>query len=456
MDVIVAEEIRIKACDYSTQKHFENLLTFANPDYYKKQAMGRWTGNTPEQVVLFEKDGNDLILPFGMLSEIFKMRSRFREIKNEIGERSAVDFRSRISLYEYQQTALNDAVRYRNGIIVAPCGAGKTMIGLQIAAEIGLRTLWLTHTQDLLNQSMERAKQVFDLDADDIGTITAGKVNLGKVITFATVQTACKINLEKYKNEFGCVIVDECHRVSGTPTKITMFSRVLSQICARYKFGLTATPKRSDGLTKCMFALIGEKIAEIEKSAVETTCPIQVEFVKTEYQPNYANILNYDGTINFADYISDVAQDEDRNKLIADVVSQKSGTILILTDRVSHEKELARILAHGRPGIAARCLSIEKKADRKQILDDFRLKKFKVLIATYALAKEGLDIPTLDVVVLATPQKNEGTVVQSVGRVGRKAIGKDHGTVIDFVDDCVLFDNMATKRRRIYAKNGWL
>ena len=451
---IVGADIRIRDCPFSIRRYFEEKLTFSNPDFYKKQAMGRWTGNTPEQIVLYERNGRDLILPFGMLPEVFRMRNKFSQIESEIGERQRVEYHSKINLYDYQETALKSAIRKRQGVVVAPCGAGKTMLGLQLAATIGLKTLWLTHTQDLLNQSMNKAIEVYGLSEGDIGTITGGKIDIGNVITFATVQTACKIDLKKYRDAWGCVIVDECHRVSGTPTRVTMFSRVLSEVSARYKFGLTATPKRSDGLTLCMFALLGEKVAEIQKTEVSTTCPVEVRFVETNYQPDYTEILNTDGTINYAAYINDVSTDKERNRQIAEEISKLDGTVLVLTDRVKHEALIARELRDF--SIDARKLSYEKKDGRQKMLNDLRDKRYKVLIATYALAKEGLDIPTLDNLVLATPQKSEGTVVQSVGRVARKADGKEFGVVLDVVDDCVMFDRMARSRKRIYKKNGWI
>lgn len=456
MRAIVGADITIRKCTPAMAKYFVDKLTFGNPDYYKRLNAGRWVGNTPERIRLYVRDGDCLIIPFGMLPDVFKLHEQFENIENITEASKTVCFKSNIKLYGYQQEALKAALMKRQGVIVAPCGAGKTMIGLQLAAEIGQKTLWLTHTQDLLNQSKNRAEEMFDLQKGDVGTITAGKVDIGKLITFATVQTACKIDLERYKHTWGCVIVDECHRVSGTPTQVTMFSKVLSNLAARYKYGLTATPKRSDGLTQCMFSLLGEKVAEIDKSQVATTCPVMIRFVETEYKPDYDVITNPDGTINYSEYITNVSQDCERNKLIADTVKVLNGTVLVLTDRVEHERSLAEALASGTNATVARKLSYAKKSERKEMLDGLRRKEYKVMIATYALAKEGLDIPSLDNIVFATPQKNESTVVQSVGRVARSATGKTHGTVVDIVDDCVLFDRMATQRKRIYKRNGWL
>ena len=109
-----------------------------------------------------------------------------------------------------------------------PCGSGKTQTALEMVARLGKRTLWLTHTQDLLTQSMNRAKSCFNLPLSEYGTITAGKVNVGNAITFATVQTMCNIDLKQLKDCFDVIIVDECHKCVGTPTNMMMFYKVLN------------------------------------------------------------------------------------------------------------------------------------------------------------------------------------------------------------------------------------
>ena len=244
MDVVVGENIVIRNCTEEMRSFFTRKLTFDNPEYFKKLNSGRWVGNTPQKVTLVQRNGDNLIIPFGMLPEIFGRKRLFSGIYNSINtSTNNFDYKSSIEPYDYQENAIAEAIKARQGIIVAPCGAGKTQIGLEIAARLGGRTLWLTHTTDLLNQSMSRAESCFDLEDSDYGTITAGKVNIGKVITFATVQTLSNVDLVRLKDEWDVVIVDECHHVVGTPTQVMMFYRVISNLRARYKYGLTATPK---------------------------------------------------------------------------------------------------------------------------------------------------------------------------------------------------------------------
>lgn len=463
MKAIVGEEIVLEDFTPEAEKFFEDKLTFSNPEYYKKVGMGKWAGNTPEKIRLIQRRGNNLIVPYGMLPIVFQNSKQFESIysRNLCASSGIFDYESEIKTYEYQEEAVQTALRKRQGVIVAPCGSGKTMIGLEIAARIGGRTLWLTHTQDLLNQSKDRALSCFGMSERKFGTITGGKVDIGEAITFATVQTMSKIDLEKVRDCFDVVITDECHHVAGSPTKIMMFWRVISNLSARYKFGLTATPKRSDGLTPCMYALIGPKIYEIGQEEVSgATCPVDVTIRKTHYFPDLDKVLMPDGTLSYSRFINEIVRDRARNDMIVADIAERCGrneTCIVLTDRIEHIEILKRKLDE--KGISASSLSAASskraKSEREFALYALRQKQTNVLIATYALAKEGLDVQNLDNIIFATPQKNETIVTQSAGRVARKADGKEIGHIIDYEDAFDMLASWQRKRNRIYNKLGF-
>ena len=441
-----------------------NTLTFDNPDFLKKEAMGKWTGNTLRKIVLFERDGNNLLLPFGTCKAIYKhFKNSFNIVKPLFSPIRPQNYRSHINLYDYQKNAVEIILRAKNGILVAPCGSGKTQMGLEAVARIGGKTLWLTHTTDLLTQSMNRAKQCFGLPASEYGTITAGKVNVGNTLTFATVQTASNIDLSQYRDEWDCVVVDECHKCVGSPTRMMMFYKVLSALSARYKIGLTATPYRADGLERCMFALLGDIIHKVPQSAVAgNTVPVRVKFVSTNYTPCIDNITDGDGTLNYAKLISDITENVKRNEVIIQQIfeASRNGAVLVLSDRINHLEDLETEITMYSPynikcarlGIASTKAEKERRA---RILTDLNNGLLNVVFATYKLAKEGLDVPNLRTVVFATPQKDKTTVVQSAGRVARKADGKEFGTVIDFSDDFGLLRGYEKKRRGYYKKNSY-
>ena len=299
MNFILANKVIIEDPTPEILAYCKSTLSFPNPDYLKREEKGKWTGNTQREIVLYERAGNRLYLPFGICKDVYlRFKKDITRVNVRICPLRARKYDSHINLYGYQQNAVEAVLRAKNGILVAPCGSGKTQMGLEAVARIGGKTLWLTHAQDLLNQSMNRAKSCFGLAPTEYGTITAGKVNVGNTITFATVQTASKIDLTQYRDEWDCIIVDEAHRAVGTPTQMMMFYRVLSALSARFKLGLTATPYRADGLERCMFALLGDVIHEVPQSAVAgNTVPVRVKFVDTGYKPDVDKITDGDGTL---------------------------------------------------------------------------------------------------------------------------------------------------------------
>ena len=440
----------------------KSTLSFPNPDYIKREEKGKWTGNTQREIVLYERAGNRLYIPFGECQKVYRrFKNDITRLDVRICPLRARKYDSRINLYGYQQNAVEAVLRAKNGILVAPCGSGKTQMGLEAVARIGGKTLWLTHTTDLLTQSMNRAKQCFGLPASEYGTITAGKVNVGNTLTFATVQTASNIDLSQYRDEWDCIVVDECHKCVGSPTQMMMFYRVLSALSARYRIGLTATPYRADGLERCMFALLGDIIHEVPQSAVAgNTVPVRVKFIDTGYKPDVDKITDGDGTLNYAKLISDITENKDRNAVIVGEIQRaaQNGGVLVLSDRLQHldvmEKQLCAVLPYrtARLGIASTKAEKERRA---RILTDLNNGALNVVFATYKLAKEGLDVPNLRTVVFATPQKDKTTVIQSAGRVARKADGKDFGMVIDFSDAFGLLYGYEKKRRGYYKKNSY-
>lgn len=450
MKAIVDKQITILNPTQQARSELKQLLEFPNPEYAKKEQMGKWTGGIPRTLSLIKSYADSIVIPFGMLWWVFRNVS-VQDLENhaQADGIGSFGYGTTIVPYPYQEDAIRAAISKRNGVIVAPCGSGKTQIGLEIIRRLGGRALWLTHTEDLLKQSMERAKSTLDLPETDYGTITAGKVNVGKVITFATVQTMVNIDLAEQSRLYDIVIVDEAHHIVGTPTRMQMFYKVVSALAARYKFGLTATPRRQDGLIGCMYAVLGEQLYEITRQQVkEHTCPVRVHFQNTSYSPDFAAFTDADGTLNYNNLVTDLCGNKLRNERILDDVRNIPGASLVLTDRVSHVKYIADELGDDAIELSAK----SRKDVRKAALDAIRSGEKRVLVATYALAREGLDLPNLCNVFMTTPQKNETTVVQSAGRVERKFPGKEYGNVYDYVDDFGIAVGWSRKRAGFYKK----
>lgn len=430
-------------------------LVLVNPDYQKKVRMHLWVGDTPKQLFLYSMNGNDLILPFGCLRSILPLLEG--DWKKLYRNPVKVDFGGKVPLYEYQEEAVAVMLINHYGILQSPAGSGKTQMGIALAAALGVKTLWLTHTKDLLNQSKARAAQY--INPDLLGTITEGKVDIGQSMTFATIQTMCKVDLEQYRDEWDCIIVDECHRVSGTPTAVTQFSKVLNSLRARHKYGLSATVHRADGLIKATYAMIGEVVWTVPDEAVKSRVMTVHVHPKGTGVCMSASFLNSDGTVNYARLISYLTELEARNKFILDDLKENRDHYnLVLSERVGHLKELYSLLP---PALKAQAAVIDgsmtskaKKAEREQAIEDMRTGRKRYLFATYALAKEGLDIPRLDRLFLTTPQKDYAVIVQSVGRVARTFKDKQQPIVYDYVDNIRSLLKSYKQRCTSYRKCG--
>lgn len=432
-------------------------LTIANPDYAKKARMHFWLGNTPKVLNLYEQIGDKLILPFGILRNLpdfVKQEAVF--VSNFATTHDFSYGGADIPLYDYQKAAVDAVASQQYGILQSPAGSGKTQMGIALVKKFGKRALWLTHTIDLLRQSKERAERYMDKKC--IGTITEGKVNIGSGITFATIQTMCKLNLSHYKDMWDIIIVDECHRCSGTPTSVTQFYKVLNSLSARHKIGLSATVHRSDGMIKATYALLGNVIYTVpDKSVGDKIMKVGIIPIRTGVTIN-RKCINTDGTLNYTKLISYLTENLVRDEIIISTLKLNAGkSCLILSDRLGHLEHLMNWLPENLRKdavmVSGRMTTKKSKAEREQAIEDMRNGKKKYLFATYSLAKEGLDIPRLERLFLTTPQKDYAVVTQSIGRIARVYEGKSESIVYDFVDDIAYLIKSYKKRCTTYRKN---
>lgn len=451
----IGAKLYIHDASEEIEKWCKDNLELPNPDYAKKKRMNMWVGKTPKTIVLYARNGDCLELPFGCLRDVLPMLGK--NINTMFSKPSQVNIEAHVPLYDYQTEAVGAMIKAKGGILCAPAGSGKTRSGIAIMCTLKRKALWITHTSDLLLQSKNAAREF--VDDSLLGTITNGKVEIGSFITFATVQTLCNIDLLQYRDEWDVIIVDECHRVAGSPTSVTQFSKVLNSLRARYKFGLSATVHRADGLIMATHSLLGKVSHTVPESAVRgkivpvTVIPVSTGVgISTEY-------MNPDGTTNHAKLISYLTERYDRNEVILDTLIQNNEhSNLILSDRVAHLSELFNALPEDIKQFAAvidgKMQSKAKKSERAQAIEDMRTGKKKYLFATYSLAKEGLDIPRLDRLYLATPQKDYAVIVQSIGRIARRFDGKEQPIAYDFVDNIRSLQKAYKTRCTSYRKCG--
>lgn len=429
-------------------------LVIANPEYAKKARMNLWLGNTPKMLYLYEIRGDTLVLPFGVLRSLPKSITDKALFVSEFATPIEVDYDTSVPLYDYQEEAVNAMIAAKYGILQSAAGSGKTQMGIALAVKLKRRTLWLCHTLDLIRQSKERAELY--MSEDLIGTITEGKVSLGKGITFATIQTMCKLDLPQYRDYWDCIITDEVHRVSGSPTAVTQYQMVLNSLSARHKYGLSATVHRADGMIQATYALVGKVAHQVPDEAVaDKIMKVGIYPVGTGIEIS-REALNTDGTLNYTKLITYLTGNRTRNELIASCIERRPS--LILSDRLNHLEEIMSLLPEDMQKdavmVSGKMTSKAGKAKREQAISDMRSGRKKYLFATYSLAKEGLDIPCLERLYMATPQKDYAIVTQSIGRIARTFEGKADPIAYDFVDNIGYLVKSYKKRCSTYRKNG--
>lgn len=291
---------------------------------------------------------------------------------------------------------------------------------LEIAKRIGYKTLIICEKKEILNQFIGYCKDTFNMKPGDYGKILEGKIEIGKYVTVALRQTLARVDLIPFKYEFGTIIVDEGQNVGGSVTKCSQYSKILNNLAAEYRYAASATPKRQDGLTKCMYSLLNTVKYRVPEEAISD------KVIKAQIQPIFTNYeipfeaTKTDGTLDYTAMPTCMAENEFRNKQIVNLLKQnKNNYCLILSDRIAGLQCLHEMLGEG-VLIDGSMTSKKAKQERENAIIKMRNKEEHYLFATYSLAKEGLDIKPLNRLFLVAPTKNSNVLIQSVRKNRKK------------------------------------
>jgi len=421
-------------------------FTLPNPAYQDALKFDRDTRDLPERLLYYDvRPDGALIVPRGALELVYRdCLALSLEPRWTDGTHMAapVVFEERITLSDAQERAVDAALGRRMGLVCAPAGAGKTVLGLVAVARRRQPALWLTHTVELARQAAARATTVLGLAPDEIGLVGDGQCTIGARITVALVQTLAR-GIPPALLNVGHLVVDEAHHIAAA-----QMAAVVSQFPARYVLGLTATPYRRDKLDAAIGFYLGPTLATISKEDLADRL-ITPGIVKRDTG------LRPTGD-SFTEIVSELVVWPARNALIVEDVARAVADgrrCLVLSERVGHVQELTRLL-HER-GIAAAALygSLGKKV-RGQVVEDIGAGVIDVAVATCSLVGEGFDCPHLDALFLATPVSYHGRVVQYLGRVSRTAPGKVDALVVDYCDDNRMLWSTWRNRRLVYEAQG--
>ena len=385
------------------------------------------------------------------------------ELHDGVPMREGVVFAGELNADQVRAHALTErAVRSHGGCVqVRRAGGGKTVLAIHLAVSLGRRTIVFVHKSFLVQQWEERIRTF--APAARIGRIQQHKCDLEGDFVVAMIQTVVKRDLDL--SAFGLALVDEAHHLGAR-----VFFSVLGRLAPRYWCGLTATPDRTDGLERLLEHGLGPRVltdadpAASSSSSSSSSSPSSaaaasgaaretVHVTRLCYRGgDRREIRNRAGDVNMALMINALAEDPARTAIIVARVRALHADgyqTLVLSDRLAHLQAMCeQLLVSGVPDDALGFF-VGSTPPRERA----RVAQRAVVFASYSMAREALDIPTLSAAVFATPI---GSVTQAVGRVTRPCANKRTPVrVIDVVDAFSLFDFLAKKRSRMYAAQGY-
>jgi superfamily II DNA or RNA helicase len=435
----------------------KRLAAFQNPEFYKKQNLRLSTALTPRVIACAEDHDKYIGLPRGCLDDLQTLLKQYSShLKCEdlrcAGE--PIETRFLGELTEAQHQAAQAIITHDNGVVVAPPGFGKTVLGTYLIAKRKCSTLILVHRQPLLEQWRSQIGIFLDRDIKSIGQIGGGKRKPTGRIDIAMIQSLSrKACVDDVVTEYGQVIIDECHHLPAVS-----FERILSEIRARYVVGLTATPQRRDGHQPIIHMQIGPVRFKTDPRSQMAQRPFDHRLVvrETKFNPPRQG-----SDMRIQELYGLLVADQERNEQIVDDVlmaMEEGRSPILLTERKEHLEQLHnRLEGFVRHIVVLRGgRSLKERRKIEEQLASIPADEERLLLATGRYIGEGFDDARLDTLFLALPVSWKGTLVQYVGRLHRLHTGKHEVRVVDYVDSKVsMLAKMFEKRRVGYRVIGY-
>jgi|WetSurMetagenome_2_1015567.scaffolds.fasta_scaffold02025_10 superfamily II DNA or RNA helicase len=462
LTLTIAEQIRLSKNNLPREliNFLREELNFVNSEFLIKKRMGLSTYKIERYFKLIDSEEDNYTIPRGFLRDLINFLNE-KNIKFVINDERKkcedIKFENSCKLYDYQQEAVKDTLTEDNGILVAPPGAGKTIMGIEIISKLKQPSLILVHKKQIFNQWLQRIENFMNIPQREIGQICANKKTVGNKITVAMIQTLSKSEnfVEELElNNIGLVLVDECHHI---PAKT--FRRIITKLNPYYLYGLTATPKRKNNDEKLIYIFLGKILHMVDKnfsiadqseeSKLEKKFETKIIIKNTEIEVPFKVKID-----NFQILSKIITFDSSRNKLIVEDVAKeadKGNKCLILTERKEHVETLSYYLK-GKYEIITLTGDLSE-GQKKEKLKQIESSNFQILIATGQLIGEGTDFPNLNCLFLVYPFAFEGKLIQYIGRIQRGQ--NSQNTIYDYRDIKIDYLEKFYKKREKYYKKSF-
>ncbi|MCB0531997.1 MAG: DEAD/DEAH box helicase [Saprospiraceae bacterium] len=451
--IVLDNEVRISRSILPTLliNFLKEEFNFANSAFIIQKKTGKSTWGTDRFFNCIRETESEVIVPRGGVGKIIrfcreqKIDYVFRDARKKL---PAVTFFSNIYLRAHQQPAVDAASKKDLGVLVAPPGSGKTVIGLKIIADKQQPALIIVHRKQLVLQWEERIQGFLGLPKNEIGQIGQGKYKTGRKVTVATIQSLAKAlekpGADEIKKAFGTILIDECHHVPAET-----FRDTIDQLHCYYLYGLTATPFRKYNDGKLIFLHLGDIISEItpQETGAHGTAKIVVRETELDIPFNAK-------TDKFETLSKVLVHDTTRNSLILKDIKKELDAGLkavVITERKEHIKALYQYLKQSYEVVALSGEDAESSRTAKwRILNDGN---YQALLTTGQFFGEGSDLGNASCLFLVYPFSFEGKLIQYIGRVQR---GEAMPVIYDYHDRKIDYlHRLFLKRNVYYRKIAW-
>ncbi len=439
----------------------KGLATIPNPIFFEKQRQRFPTYNIPRCIFSGAINEDRIVLPRGCLEDVTELfaqcGSRIEtEDRRLRANRIQLKFTGRLT---HPQTQALKALRDHDwGVLVAPPGAGKTVIACALIGSRKTTSLILVSRQTLLEQWLKRLNEFLSAKDNQIGQWRGTRKKLTGKIDVVMLQSLAKTeNPKAFFRNYGSVIVDECHHIPAVTLEALM-----KECESRHITGLTATPKRKDGLERLLYQQCGPIRHAIAEDS-ETSLTKQVIIRNTPFRPPTAPNQQ---VLPLHLIWQALIRSPERNGLIAGDIEKalnEGRKPIVLSDRKEHlatlKKEVENLDTQERfclVSVEGSLIPKQRAAEFDRFTSAIKSRKPACLFATASLLGEGFDLPMLDTLFLAMPVSFKGRLIQYVGRLHRKHEGKETVTIYDYLDkQLALTASMYRKRSAGYRQLGY-